>query len=561
GHRITSIIKLREESALTSWQENTIYATDFSNTEILAVKTIKKNGSKIDADGNEGRYVFKNLEVGDYIFMDYYAKQNDGDKTARFIDDSFYFNAYYPCFKSEYSLFFEEGLHIKDSVSNGKIDSEVETKEGFVTKKFIEYNTHSLKSENNSPKLNEIAKILWITNNTTWKDINKWYFDITHIQSHSDFLVNKTFEDIFKEKVNSDEEKAKKIYNYVCENISYSSVDFRQSGFIPQKASDVLNTKMGDCKDISTLFVSLARKAGLKADLALVSTSDRGRGYISIPSPSFNHCIVKLDIGSQTKYLELTDNKLPFGYLNNTHYNASVLDIDNRNEPNKSLNLLKYNKGYSNDIIRNTSIQIDQNNKMIAKREDTQIGNEASNFYYSYITSSVEDQKKQLMDNITPKFNSKVNLLEADFSKLKVREDSAKISYTFSVENEIIKVGSMKSLKIPFADLLAQNSLFEEENRIYPIEFNTYEPVDNYTETIELKLKGDQKFIEVPENINITWNGFLYNLEFKSIGKQNLNVIRKYQINREQILPKDYHEARNFFQKVIEAENTNIVFK
>ena len=62
--------------------------------------------------------------------------------------------------------------------------------------------------------------------------------------------VNELFEG--KENL-TDKEKAIIIYNYIVNDIRYSSISFRQSGLIPQKASSVINTKLGDCKDVSTL--------------------------------------------------------------------------------------------------------------------------------------------------------------------------------------------------------------------------------------------------------------------------------------------------------------------
>jgi hypothetical protein len=39
--------------------------------------------------------------------------------------------------------------------------------------------------------------------------------------------------------------------------------------FVPQRASVTINTRLGDCKDLSSLFTSLARMAGLRANMGV----------------------------------------------------------------------------------------------------------------------------------------------------------------------------------------------------------------------------------------------------------------------------------------------------
>ncbi|MDP1335075.1 transglutaminase domain-containing protein, partial [Klebsiella pneumoniae] len=74
-----------------------------------------------------------------------------------------------------------------------------------------------------------------------------------------------------------------------------------------------LNNKLGDCKDVSTLFVALCNEVGIKANLVLVSTRDNGLYGMLLPNIQFNHCIASLEEGGKKYYIELTDNKNPFG--------------------------------------------------------------------------------------------------------------------------------------------------------------------------------------------------------------------------------------------------------
>src|SRR5690606_19666665 len=107
-----------------------------------------------------------------------------------------------------------------------------------------------------------------------------------------------------------------------------------QSAYVPQKVSVTINTRLGDCKDLSSLFVALAEMAGLKANLVLVDTRDNGTQEMLLPSVEFNHCIVLLKADGRDIYLELTDNNLPFGSMPDNLPGASSLIIPRPGDSN-----------------------------------------------------------------------------------------------------------------------------------------------------------------------------------------------------------------------------------
>lgn len=80
----------------------------------------------------------------------------------------------------------------------------------------------------------------------------------------------------------------------MLKNIRYSSVAFRQSGWVPQRASKVIQTRLGDCKDLASLYAAIAREVGLKANLVLVSSRSNGAFSLALPNMDFNHCLVKV---------------------------------------------------------------------------------------------------------------------------------------------------------------------------------------------------------------------------------------------------------------------------
>src|SRR5690606_18407774 len=126
---------------------------------------------------------------------------------------------------------------------------------------------------------------------------------------------------------------------------------FRQSNIVPQKPMVTISTKLGDCKDLSTLFYTLAKKADLKSELVLVNTRENGENTMQIPSTQFNHCIVKIDIDGEPMFQELTDSKLPFGTMPEYLYNSQALVIPTTNT-----------KTDKNDLIHIPLTRLTENN-------------------------------------------------------------------------------------------------------------------------------------------------------------------------------------------------------
>ena len=136
-------------------------------------------------------------------------------------------------------------------------------------------------------------------------------------------------------------QKAKLIYNYIEENFNYSDVSFLHSALTPQRASRTLNSRLGDCKDLATLFVSMSREAGLDANLVLVDTRDEGDNNLDLPTIGFNHCIAQLHTGNKNYFVELTDNSLPFGAMSPKLINANGLLIPKDGTHTNNATLIK----------------------------------------------------------------------------------------------------------------------------------------------------------------------------------------------------------------------------
>ncbi|HKK39226.1 MAG TPA: DUF3857 domain-containing protein, partial [Cryomorphaceae bacterium] len=306
------VAKVFDTEGIESWQNFTIPVYGNQDGRVEKAEVLKSNGQKLEAQQNGASIVFDNLEPGDAIHITYRLQNYYYGKLANQFWDQFYFSYWGPTQKAQYSLLIEGDKEFNYKTENFDLEPTV-TELADNTKLYVWELTDidKVDYEPNMPSLVDVAKVLHISSIDDWDYIVDWYADLSKTKAKINYEVEETVEEIFANKnPQTEKEKAKLIYDYIVEQIRYSSVSFIQSGLVPQKASDVISRKQGDCKDVSTLFVAMCEAVGVDAHLVLVNSKNNGFNEIVLPGIEFNHCIAKADLDGEEYYLELTDDNL-----------------------------------------------------------------------------------------------------------------------------------------------------------------------------------------------------------------------------------------------------------
>jgi tetratricopeptide (TPR) repeat protein len=238
-------------------------------TEGLTIEkavVIKRDGSEVKADTKLNQIVFKSLEEEDFIYVKWRLKNYYNGKLSEHFWDKFYFNGTYPMEKVTYSLLIPKDFKFSYSTLNMDITPEIKNTEDGNLYIWRDKNVSSIGFEHAMPGIDDVGRVLYITSIEDWAYLVEWYNDLAKTRTRSSFEIKETVADLFKGRENLNQEaKIRIIYDYITENIRYSHVPFRQSGLIPQKARDVLVTKIGDCKDTSTLCIAMLKEVDIDA--------------------------------------------------------------------------------------------------------------------------------------------------------------------------------------------------------------------------------------------------------------------------------------------------------
>ena len=111
-------------------------------------------------------------------------------------------------------------------------------------------------------------------------------------------------------------DKVRALYGYVQTDVRYVAIELGIGGYQPHPAQRVLGLRYGDCKDKSTLLLSLLHEIGIEGFAALVRTRDQGAVDTALVNiGQFNHMIVWLPIGESGWWLDPTAEYATADYL------------------------------------------------------------------------------------------------------------------------------------------------------------------------------------------------------------------------------------------------------
>lgn len=112
--------------------------------------------------------------------------------------------------------------------------------------------------------------------------------------------------------------RAAAVLRFVQGGFRYLAISMGEGGYTPRPLADICETRYGDCKDKSKLYVAMARRLGLDACPALVNVRDGPALDQWLPTgQAFDHCIVRVRADGKSHWLDPTQEAQvsPLGHI------------------------------------------------------------------------------------------------------------------------------------------------------------------------------------------------------------------------------------------------------
>lgn len=324
-----------------------------------------------------------------------------------------------------------------------------------------------------------------------------------------------------------------------------------------------ISTQLGDCKDLSTLYHTLARKAGINTRLVLVNTRDNGENNLRVPSTNFNHCIVQIELDDGPIFQELTSEKLPFGVLPDNVVNSQALVIPNSedDEVGKELINIPNTSKIEDQLNRTTTIKVSDETVMNVQTKLEARGNMAADYRY-YFTGITQEKTKEQIDQIfDTHFENKAKIEDYKLGTLQGREEQFTFEAAVKVEEGMVAIGGLKAIKTPFIEKIFTLDPFPDEERQYPILYWQYEDNEYYQTEVIFELPAGSELVEYPQDMKVVKDYVEYELKAEKISNQKLRLIRTARLKTRNIEANEYADFRETIKKIVKNEENYVVFK
>lgn len=555
-------VKIFNQTGVEIWKEYSIPYYGSQRLTLDKAEIIKENGQKVKAETNGGHIVFTNIEPGNTLYMEFRIKDYATDKLAKHFYDQYIFRFMVPTAITSYSILAPKDRKFEYQVDNGEIKPEISNWEDMKLHRWTMTNQPAVRYEPAMSSFYDISPTLSYSSIPDWEFIGNWYRDLTANKFKDDYLLKETVDEILKGKENLGQlEKAKLFYEYIGANITYSNVSFMQNNFIPQRASRTISTRLGDCKDVSTLFVAMCRKVGIEANLVLLISRDNGRNVLPLPANNFNHCIAQLKVDGKTYFLELTDNKLPFGAAPEYDLQSHILPIPYQKETPMSHTILMDMPFRPGNSIKRFSNMKFNDNDMIIETNTVRYASAAAGIRHSYVNLASEDRLKQMNQVISSEFAVPIKVSNLVFDELNSRADTAVYSYEVTASGMVQEIAGMKIFKIKWNDGITALEDFTLEKRNFPYELWTSMPFDLLEEELTVHLAEGKQFVEAPKNIHLECGSAVFDIQFEEVSPSVIKGKRTFMRKGDIVTPQEYEEFRKFMLAVTEADNRQYMVK
>ena len=262
-------------------------------------------------------------------------------------------------------------------------------------------------------------------------DLYNWYNSL--IESVDvDPSVFKSKVDELVEGVTSEEEKIKRIYYWVQDNIRYIAFEDGIAGFKPDSPQNVFTKLYGDCKGMAFLTKSMLVEAGFDSRLVWIGTDRLAYNY-ETPSLSVdNHMICSVVLDGETIFLDGTEKYNRYGDYASRIQNKQALMEDK--DGYKLLTVPMVNSEPNVDHTR-YDLQV-EGDKLVGKVNRKYSGECRVFFQNSYSSFGSGDREEVLFDYLVSG-NNNCTVKEVTPFDSEMRDENLQLDYELSIGNSI----------------------------------------------------------------------------------------------------------------------------
>lgn len=452
---------------------------------------------------------------------------------------------YFQCNKDDFQHTIEEDgdeiVHYWSRNNIEKLEFESKTPGYSYIAPHVMYRVKSYKTDNGTTE---------VLNNVI--NLYEWYSGLVQeAANESDEDIKLILKDVLKGD-ETDEEKVRKIYQWVQGNIKYIAVEDGLGGYKPRNPSTTFKKRYGDCKDMSSLIVNMLKEAGLEGRYAWIGTRELPYTYEQVPTPQVdNHMIACVKLNGKYCFLDATSSYLPFNYPSSfIQGKQALIYVDKDSFDIATVEAVPAAKNlYQNEI----SIAINEKNELVGNGYLKTQGYYTN--YHKAARENIKDGKDHLkmIKSLTNKGSNKYRV--ETVSRDTLYNDITETEYTYALPDYIIASGDELILNLNLERIITDDEM--KEDRKYP-----YSNDFAYTVKRKFKLKIPEGYTlsYMPESLTKDYGDYGFGIGYEVLENEVIYTLN-VRVETLLLMPSEFEKWNTMIKDLRGKYNESIVLK
>jgi len=323
----------------------------------------------------------------------------------------------------------------------------------------------ALTLEDGMPHLNNVVPRLRYSSIKDWDSVYNWYKALAKEKYTTNASIAVKVEQLTNH-LTTVEAKIRAIYHFVATNIRYVGIELGQSAYQPTPATEVFHTQYGDCKDKTTLLISMLDLIGVKGYPVLLSVAPYEDVDTALPALNqFNHMIAAIPTADTYIWMDPTSSTCRYGDLPyNVQGRTGFLISNTRGEFVET----PVFPPETNRLVSTTELTLSDEGDVQGTLYIQTSGQYDLNARWAYQQIHPSLLKNVLTAELSQQFPG-IQIASHDISDLSDLNAPLTINLGFHVEDYAVRVGNDMLLPLPIDEFADYAETFANEQRTYAL--------------------------------------------------------------------------------------------
>jgi tetratricopeptide (TPR) repeat protein/transglutaminase-like putative cysteine protease len=320
--RVHRIIKLLSEEALEYFGQVTwSFDSWYESPRLIMARVIRPDGGVIevkpddvfvtgaeDSNSDDARVVTWNFpQISPGSITEFILQFDRGYVEPERLFYSYLVDEWNPLVRYEKEMIVPATWPIREVHTPG-VTYTVTDSSGLSVNRWSAENLEPMVWESNSPTYWEQGERIFVGYRQTWAELVDWYWGKIYSKVDTGGPVSEKARAL-TEGLDSERDKIAALFDYVAKDIRYTAISFGEGSIVPFHTTEIMESGYGDCKDKTTLLISLLGAVGIEAYPVLTNEYDSATFCDSVPTTSqFSHMVTYIP-SLESRFVDPTCDK------------------------------------------------------------------------------------------------------------------------------------------------------------------------------------------------------------------------------------------------------------